>query len=211
MRRLAAIAVIIMAVVLAGARPAAAAGPSAVGWWWLPQTGTATLPPPPTVPPGGFMVGGDPSGANAIAALRFELEADEGSPALTLRVAPNGDVNGASAQLAACRVTGAWAPAFAGPWPSRPTADCATAVVGARSEDGTTWTFNLEPFLTGNTIDIVLTPGAGSSFNLSFNPPDETSLKTGPKPAPPPDFGTSPDFSSAADESTSASFTRRSG
>ena len=123
-----------------------------------------------TVPPGGFMVGGDPSGANAIAALRFELEADQGTPAMTLRVAPNGDFNGASAQLAACRVVGAWAPAFAGPWPSRPTADCATAVVGTRSEDGTAWTFNLEPFLVGNTIEIVLTPGAGSNFNLSFNP-----------------------------------------
>ena len=204
MRRLAALALLVMVSVLATARTAAAVSPSAVGWWWLAETGAATVPPPPTVPPGGFMVGGDPSGANAIAALRFELEEGQGSPAMTLRVADNGDVNGASAQLAACRVLGAWAPVFSGPWPSRPTADCATAVVGTRSDDGKSFVFNLEPFQVGNKIDIVLTPGVGSSFNLSFNPPDETTLKTAAKPSFPADSSVAPDFaSSLSDESAS--------
>jgi hypothetical protein len=190
-------------VLFAAPRSASALPPSAAGWWWKAQTGKAAVPSPPTVPGGGLMVGGDPSGANALAALRFELAADEAPTILTLTVADNGDVNGASAALAACPAGSAWSSAYAGAWPTRPNAACARAAPGVRSTDGKTWTFNVAGLVTAGRLDLVLTPGEGSSFNLVFNPPTTATLQTTAKPVAP--AFTSPTIDSSADSSIDAS------
>lgn len=128
------------------------------------------------------MVGGGPAGATAVAALRFELEPDQGSPVLTLAVADNGDVNGASAVLGACPASSAWASTYAGVWTSKPASACARVVKGVRAADGMTWTFNLAALVVGNVIDVVLQPLEASNFNLTFNAPATAALKTFPRP-----------------------------
>ncbi len=196
MTRFGSVAVLVVAALFLNARPAAAVAPTSAGWWWAAQTGAVPLPSPPTVPAGGLMVGGDPTGANAVAALRFELEPGEGSPVMTLFVADNGDINGATAVLAACPTASAWSSAYAGAWASRPTASCARAVKGERAADGSSWTFNLTPLLVGRVVDVVLQAEAGSNFNLTFNAPTTTTLKTSPPSVAAP-------ATSAADESVS--------
>jgi hypothetical protein len=156
--------------------------PARAGWWWIAQSGAAAVPSPPTVPPGGLMVGAGPGGATAIAALRFELDPDQGSPVVTLAVAPNGDVNGAGAALAACPAASMWASAYAGAWESKPASTCGRAVRGVRSADGLTWTFGLASVVVDNVIDVVLEPQEGTNFNLVFAPPTTATLKTSPKP-----------------------------
>jgi hypothetical protein len=197
------------ALVLCTVVPARALAPSNAGWWWIAQSGAAPVPSPPTVPPGGLMVGGGPSGPTAVAALRFELEADQGSPVLTLAVADNGDVGGAGAVLGACPAASAWGTTYAGPWPSRPASTCARVVKGLRSVDGLTWTFNLAPLVARQVVDVVLQPLENTNFNLTFNAPTATALKTSPKPVAVasadsvPEIATSP----AADELAGVQFT----
>jgi hypothetical protein len=71
-------------------------------------------------------------------------------------------------------------------------------VRGTRAEDGITWTFNLTPLLRENVLDIVLTPGEGSNFNLTFDPPSTATLKTTAKP--PASSALSLDFNDAPNE-----------
>lgn len=169
---------------------AGAADLARFGWWWQPQTGTGVLlPPPPNVPEGGFMVAGQPSGATAMAALRFELADDETSPVLTLRVADGGDQGGETAELAACVTGSAWSPTDGpGRWQDKPSAACEEgSVTGVRAEDGSTWTFALTPLLVDGLLDLLLVPGTvdgappgadGSTFQLAFEPVASSDLET---------------------------------
>jgi hypothetical protein len=166
--------------VFSSAGPAAALAPSAVGWWWEAEQGAAAVPPPPTVPTGGFMVGADPTGPNAVAAMHFTLADDDTAPMLTLQVADNGNVNGASNDVVACPSASPWKPASPGNWAEKPAARCDTYAKGTLSADGKSVTFALAPVVSadGSTIDIVLTPASGANFELSFNAPSATSLAT---------------------------------
>jgi hypothetical protein len=179
-RRLVLVAALLVGTLAFGVRPAAAAGLSGAGWWWKAQTGAATLPAPPTVPPGGLMVAADPSGPTAIAALQFDLEPNEGVPVLTLALASGGNVNADAAIIVACPSTTAWTSSYVGTWDSRPDAECARAVTGTRSADGSAYTFALSPFLAAGKVNVVLQPGAGPVFQLTFNAPSDAALKTSP-------------------------------
>jgi len=134
------------------------------------------------VPAGGFMVGADPSGPNAVAALRFALADDDSAPVLTLTVADNGNLNGASDAVVACLSATPWkAPAASpGNWTDKPAGRCDTNAKGTLSADAKTVTFALTPLVSadGSTLDIVLLPASGASFELTFNPPTATSLTT---------------------------------
>jgi hypothetical protein len=197
------------------ATPAAALAPTAVGWWWVAEQGPATVPPPPTVPAGGFMVGADPSGPNSVAALHFALADDDSAPVLTLTVADNGNLNGASDAVVACQSASPWKPESPGAWANKPAGRCDTNAKGTLSTDSKTMTFALTPLVSadGTTLDIVLLPASGASFEMSFNAPTATSLTT-TKVAPSSttdsgsSFDTSSDIStadtSASDQSTDA-------
>jgi hypothetical protein len=189
--------------------PAEAAELTKAGWGWRVNDPTplGTLPPAPPVPEGALMVGGAPDGATAIAALHFELAADEGAPTLTLTVADNGDQGGDRAVLAACLTGSAWQPEQSGSWANKPFPACDQgSVTGVRSSDGKTWTFALAPLLSDGIVDVTLVPGLdpdlpaglnGSSFQLVFAAPTSASLSTtsGAGGAPPielPDVGATP-------------------
>lgn len=175
------VAAALIAVFVAG-RPiaAAAAVPQTAGWWWEAEQG-APVPPPPTVPAGGFMVGADPSGANAVAALRFQLAPDQTNPTITLTVADSGNVNDAGGAILASRASKAWTAAAPGNWADRPSG-VAPSVKGARSEDGKSWTFNVAALLDGTTLDVVFEPDPTTSFAVTFNPPNDQTLRTSAKP-----------------------------
>jgi hypothetical protein len=175
------------------------------GWWWRVNDPLvpATVPAPPTVPEGGLMVAGAPDGATAIAALHFDVDADQGSPVLTLAVAENGDQGGDGAVMAACLTGSVWQPESGGAWINKPFPACDEgSVTGVRSEDGKTWTFALAPLLSDGILDITLVPGLdpdlpagvnGSTFQLAFVAPTTASLTTtGGAATPPielPEFG----------------------
>lgn len=179
------------------------------GWWWRVNDGSlpTPAPSPPNVPEGGLMVAGAPDGATAIAALHFAVSDNETSPVLTLTVAPNGDQGGSTAILAACLTGSAWDTTSAGGWAFKPFPACDQGSVnGIRSDDGATWTFGLEPLLSGGIVDVTLVPGVdpsrpqgadGSTFQLAFNPPTAASLTTTPGSAPSTDFP-APDFGAPA-------------
>ena len=81
-------------------------------------------------------------GAFAVAAVRVDQELTS----LTLRVAPNGDANGMSAQLVACMAVTPWTPVAGGDWDAKPVVACdlingGGSVAGIRAEDGSSWTF----------------------------------------------------------------------
>ena len=177
-----AIAVAIAACIALGTvtSSALAASKLAHGWWWRPQTGLlgATVPPP-AVPEDGLAVEAAPDGPNAVAAVRYDLEADESKPALVLTVADSqGDV-----AIKACTATEFWQEAQAGPWDQAPPTDCAKGVDGKASADGKTWRWELKPLLRKRRLDVVLVPAPGAG-RVTFNKPDDGSLKTQrPQPA----------------------------
>lgn len=193
--------VIAVVVLVAGWWAAGGRGEAAelndASWWWRGNTGPAPLPRPPTVPEGGLLVAGAPDGATAVAAVRYTLADGETSPILTLRVAENGDQGGQGAVIGACASGSAWAGGEqGGNWDAKPNAACGASVQGLRSEDGLTWTFALEPLVTGTEVNVILTPGTvapdspvGSTFSLAFLRPDADALATTQGEATAPDGG----------------------
>lgn len=195
--------------------PARASGATKIdgsGWWWKLQTnGDVLLPGPPTVAPGQLHVEGAPvDGATAIAAVAATLAPGEARPILTLKVAANGDTGGEGAVLLACQAGSAWTSGDAQPWPNKPNPACNPGgVKGKRSEDGSTWTFDLTALQFGDQISVVLTPGTvegqpeganGSAFSITFEPPTPDAIQTQPgvpppaptSPLPPVDVGGAP-------------------
>jgi hypothetical protein len=121
--------------------------------------------------------------------------------------------NAGVAIVVACPTTGAWKPASAGPWNSRPQANCNAGVHGAVSSDGTKITFDLSPLAVDGKVDVALEPGSGGNplpavpvpgapappsangFDLTFEPvaPDQVAVSPGlapSGPAPATDTGT---------------------
>jgi hypothetical protein len=129
------------------------------------QTGYwSSLPAAPQVPSGGFEVGSNPSGAHAVAAIRFILAGGEAVQTVTLKVAQAQPQN--QVAIKACPVaarSASWAvPSGGGPGAlsDAPAFDCSGGVVtGTLASDGSTMTFDLSlVHFEGSTVDIVLSP-----------------------------------------------------
>lgn len=190
-------ALLIMAGGHAWAAPADAAQMNTAGWWWRAQTGAAGVPPPPHVPANGLAVGTAPDGPTAVTAVRFALEDDEIDPVLTLTTAEQ--FAAGQVELVACLSGGPWFGVQAGNWEERPEAACDRAAVnGVTSPDGTAWTFALSPLYADGLLDVVILAAEGSDpFEVSFEAPTDTSLRTTRAPSAV-DFGS--DFGSTGGE-----------
>lgn len=192
-RRQALLALTAVILLAATARSATANAPSATGWWWTgrPFGAFPALSPVPAVPERGLYVGNEPSGPIGISALRFELDDETTSGALTL------DVAEAMGQpiVDACATADRWEPAHGGSWEDRPEADCeAGPITGSVAPDGKTVSFEVASLEKEGVLDIVLVPGADPSsgqpatFSVSFQPvgPDALSVARRTRPGPPP-------------------------
>jgi hypothetical protein len=185
------------------------------GWWWRAQTNpTLLLPPPPNVSKGQLMVQSTPEGATALAAVAGTLVEGQANPVLTLKVASNGDTGGETAVLVACQAGATWKGGDAQAWSEHPPAGCeAGAAEGTRSEDGTSWTFDLSTLQFTDKVSVVIAPGTVegqpeganfATFSLTFEAPTTASITTsaGLPPAPatlPADSGfTMPDVGGGA-------------
>lgn len=151
--------------------------PVATGWWWLVQTSPPSLPPPSNVEPGQLLVQSLPSGATAMAALRYRFDTATAPRGISLTVADGGDRQGDQAVLLACRTTRSWTSSEAGSWDERPTIDPEKCANGSRSADGSTWSFDVARLTTGRVIDVAIVPGVsrstpfGTTFELVFEQP----------------------------------------
>jgi hypothetical protein len=138
--------------------PAASALSSIQTGYW------SSLPAAPQVPSGGFEVGSNPSGAHAVAAVRFTLADGESVQTLTLKVqqAEPADQVAIQACPTAARSMSWQPPSGGGPGTlsDAPTPDCSGGLAtGNLSSDGSTMTFDLSlTHFAGPTIDIVLSP-----------------------------------------------------
>lgn len=210
LRRLTALGLLLVLLVLPSM--ATAATHETHGWWWRAQTGVlgADLPPPPNVPEDGLLVERAPDGATAVSAVRFRLADGEAEPVLTLTVA-SGQSSGAA--IAACQtVRAGWNGAQAGRWDSAPNWDCEQGRVdGEVSDDGSTWSWSLEPLVREDgVISVMLVDATSTPFHVAFEAPSAASLTTStapppPPPAPDPDPGPPPSSQAQAPPSSSGS------
>jgi hypothetical protein len=174
------------------------------------QTGYwSSLPAAPQVPSGGFEVGSNPSGAHAVAAIRFTLADGEAVQTVTLKVAQAQPQN--QVAIKACPVaarSASWAPPSGGgpgTLSDAPAFDCSGGVVtGTLSADGTTMSFDLSlVHFEENTVDIELSPNlvdapvggvpgvpsqGDATFDASFQPvtAEQIAVVSAPVTAPPP-------------------------
>jgi hypothetical protein len=178
-KRLLATAVLVAAGVALLLAPATALAPDAHGWWWFaqPPGSPLSVPTPPFVPDEGLYVASNPTGAEAIAALRFTAEGAGGT--LTLRFA--GEVRGEPV-LGLCVVTEPWEPAHGGALADAPAFDCeAGAAAGTLADDGASVMFPVALLVRDDALDVVVVPGQDASgsnptFQAAFEPPDDSTL-----------------------------------
>jgi hypothetical protein len=176
------------------AAPASAQGPDQVGWWSEAQQAPGPLPVN-AVTGNNLMVGNDPTGPNAIAAVRFTVPASiDGAsvdpstvPAtLTLHVTANSVVG--NPVVAACPILANWEPATGGSWAARPNYSCSPLVTATFSTAGDTATFQLTPAMqrSGGLYDLVLAPAPAKTdpFSVQFVPPGADALQLGAGSAP---------------------------
>lgn len=175
MRHTARIGIVAAMVVAAGAVvssrvPARAVGGLQTGYWWQVQQAGAPSAPPPNVPANGLWVSGSQASPVAISAIRFDLGPDEATPVVTAKVNsafPPAQVSSAANAgqivVMACPAMPGWTPAQAGAWSTRPQFNCAGAVNGTLSPDGTTISFDLGGLVVDNTVDVALVPGTGAA------------------------------------------------
>lgn len=183
MRR--ALAVLLMAtsgIVGWAAVGADAATVTQAGWW--DRNANDLLPALDPPPDGALRVANDPTGASAIAAVRFQVDAAEGSPMLVLRVA--GDPAPQTAGLVACPATSEWTTAAGAPMAEAPTYGCvAGAALGRVSGDGTTVSFDLGQLVKASVVDVVISPApTGESpltdtFTVDVDAPEASDITTG--------------------------------
>lgn len=160
--------------------PVEAAPPSALGYWWRLQSGVGPHLTPPGVPEGGLWVTDDPSGDQAVSALRFVPPSGETPVELRLTIAESTG----EPTVVACPAASAWEPVDGGAWDDRPDAACDVAVATGTIADGVL-TVPLSTFGDG-PVDIVLLPDVAASgyFSISFAPPDDRAFTTSSSPAP---------------------------
>src|SRR4051812_43554582 len=172
----------------AAAASAATIGPDAQGWWSEAQQAPQALPVDAVTGPN-LQVGGDPTGPNAIAAVRFvvpgtiddaPVDPASVSGTLTLKVAPNTTLG--TPAVIACPVLGTWQPANAGAWSTRPAYNCDRSAAGALSTDQGSMGFKLAPsWGHGGTFDVALVPAPANQapFSVQFLPPAADSFVLG--------------------------------
>jgi len=176
-------------VVMAVPASAAAVAPEDQAWWSEAQQAPS---PAPTVPINqatgtNLLVGNDPSGPNAIAAVRYNVpgtidgepvNAATASGTLTLAVAANGTVG--TPVVVACPIISSWQSAQGGTWDARPKYTCATSAKGAFNADTTAATFKLPPNLQARPgvfdLAIVPDPANQTPFSVQFTAPGQGSL-----------------------------------
>jgi hypothetical protein len=186
---------LLLAQTLLVAAPASAQGPDQVGWWSEVQQAPGPLPVN-TVTGNNLMVGNDPTGPNAIAAVRFTVPASiDGAsvdpstvPAtLVLHVTANSAVG--NPVVAACPVLANWEPATGGSWANKPNYSCSPLLKATFSTAGDTATFQLTPALqrAGGLYDLALAPAPGVTdpFSVQFVPPGADALQLGVGSSPP--------------------------
>jgi hypothetical protein len=192
--RLACVTVLLAAAWWVGGSLAGAAAVGSSGWWWEGNQSNlpAAAPVPPSVPPDGLYIASTAQGASAIAAVQFSLAEGESAPVLTLKVAANGEQGGDVAVIAACPSGSAWGGGSASSWDAKPSVACNLgSVAGQRDATAGTWTFPLAPLVTGNEVDVVLTPGVVGgapdgappvypTFSLAVEKVTDASLATTP-------------------------------
>ncbi|MCU1448087.1 MAG: hypothetical protein JWP02_257, partial [Acidimicrobiales bacterium] len=180
---------LVIAQTLLVAAPASAQGPDQVGWWSEVQQAPGPLPVN-TVTGDNLMVGNDPTGPNAIAAVRFTVPASvDGAsvdpstvPAkLTLHVSANSVVG--NPVVAACPILANWQPATGGSWGARPNYSCSPLLTATFSPAGDTATFQLTPALQrgAGLYDLALAPAPTKTdpFSVQFVPPGADALQLG--------------------------------
>lgn len=182
---------------LAAAAVAVLAAPGAAGaadrvthlasnFWWAGEQSPALLPAPPTVPPGGLWVSSDPTGAQAVSAVRFVLAAGQTNPVLALQVSSAQPASTVASGIVACPTTSNWS-AGPGPgaWNARPTADCSVAQVsGVLSTDGHTLSFQLSKLAVAGVANVVLEPLGTPTFDATFEPVVAGNVLSSGPPAP---------------------------
>lgn len=158
------------AAVVSARVPAHAVGGLQTGYWWQAQPAGAPLPAPPTVPANGLWVSGTELNPVAISAIHFDVSPDEAAPLLAAKVqsaSPPVQVSSAANALQivvmACPSTPGWAPAKAGAWTAKPKYDCAGAVTGTLSPDGSTLSLDLGGVVRDGAVDVALVPGTGAA------------------------------------------------
>ena len=184
-----AVVVLLGVLTLTGNVGASTVGPEDKGWWSKAQAAPA---PAPTIPVNSatgtnLMVGNDPSGPNAIAAVRYgvpgtidgePVDASTASGTLTLKVAANGVVG--TPVVEACPIISSWQGAAGGPWDAQPKYTCATKAVGTFDAATTVATFALTPNLQARpgVFDLAIVPAAANQtpFSVQFAAPAADSL-----------------------------------
>lgn len=157
---------------------AGARAPSQIGWWWVGRAAGLQTPPPTDVPDGGLYVAADPTGAQAISALRFDLGA--GVDAITLRLRVSSSTG--TPLMLACPSAARWAPAEGGNWEERPAAACEDRAVPATVTEAEV-TFDAASLVHDGVLDVVIVPARdpvlgpmAATFSLALDPPGEHSL-----------------------------------
>ena len=203
---------------------AATVGPEDQGWWSEAQQAPS---PAPTVPVNqatgtNLMVANDPSGPNAISAVRYNVpgtidgepvDASTASGTLTLKVAANGAVG--TPVVEACPIISSWQAAQGGEWDSRPKYNCATAAKGTFDAATTAATFSLTPGLQARPgvfdLAIVPDPANQTPFSVQFTAPGGDSMTVRAAGAPPSSDDSGAVTAPAGTADTGASFDTGSG
>jgi hypothetical protein len=178
------------------------------GWW--DRNANALLPTLDPPPDGALRVANDPTGASAIAAVRFQLDEGEDGPSLSLRVVGEPVPDGAA--FVACPTASEWTGASGAPLSEAPEADCeAGAALGLVAGDGTAVTFDLTQLARSATVDVVIAPSPtgespiADTFAVDFEAPVATDITAGgPAPTGPPAPGGSFPGDGAASPPTGA-------
>lgn len=90
---------------------------------------------------------------------------------LVLKTNPKGERNGANAAVQACLIkTTGWKGGEAVAMSSAPERDCTVSVLGVRSGDGSSWSFDLRPFegRSGDGFAFSPAPGSPVDFQVAF-------------------------------------------
>jgi hypothetical protein len=111
--------------------------------------------------------------------------------------------------ILACQAGSDWKQAEAGKWAEKPKVACGVGKVTGERE-GTAWSWDLSDLQVKTEVDIVLVPGkvqgVGSTFQVAFEPPDDTSLTTVPGTSPVPIIPAGESLTPVPDSGGSAGF-----
>jgi hypothetical protein len=157
----------------------------ASGVWWQFKTRSGGVPTPPVVvdiPQGGLWLNSNPTGDQALSAVRFTVGSDALPQRLALRVRSNRSTPALAAVM--CPAQKAWTPPAErpGPWEDRAVPDCGRGQIEGRLVDGKELVFDLASFGPGDDVDLVLTrtPGdAQSHLDATFEKPVAADLQLG--------------------------------